>query len=109
MRAVRPNAQNGLTSKEIPMARKIRGPRTGCWRLPRGRPLRIVVDRMQGLAGSHEQPISFGAAKAHIGDDLRQTDPTNQLARGGPNSHAIVTDGAAGITRTPTITLNVAA
>src|SRR5208282_6715668 len=57
----------------------------------------------------HEEPVALGTAKAHIGDDLRQTNPADQLARRGPHGHAIVTDGAAGITRTPQIAVHVAA
>src|SRR5439155_1223454 len=60
-------------------------------------------------AGSHEQAVALGAAEADIAADLRETDAPDELALRGPDRHAAVAHGAAGIARAPQIAVDVAA
>ena len=61
---------------------KIGSNETRTWRRPEvnpGSPLRVDVERVEPLAGGHEQPVAFRTTKAHIGGDLRQMDAADQL------------------------------
>src|SRR5437867_277830 len=77
--------------------------------LTRGRPLGVDVDRVQRLAGGHEQPVPLGAAEADIPADLRDPDAPGELPFGRPDGHAAVADGAAGVARAPEVPVDVAA
>jgi hypothetical protein len=78
-------------------------------RLPRRRPLGPDINRIERLAGSHEQPIALGAAKAQVGSGLRQPDPADQLALWGPYGHPAIAEVAAGVARYPEIAIDIAA
>ena len=99
-RTERAPAVGNSNGRKIPLSRR---------RLPWARPLRSDVHGIERLAGGHEQAISFGAAKAEIGGNLRQTDAADQLALGGPDGDPVIADGTAGIARAPQIAINIAA
>src|ERR1700730_14779183 len=91
---------------------KIGSNETRTWRRPEvnpGSPLRVDVERVERLAGGHEQPVAFRTTKAHIGGDLRQMDAADQLGLRVPHRHSIVPDGTAGVARAPQIAVDVAA
>src|SRR2546421_8835901 len=71
--------------------------------------LRAGVERVERLAGRHEQPVALGTAEADVAADLRQPDAADQLALGRPHGHATVADVAAGVGRAPEIAVDVAA
>src|SRR5262245_46139218 len=74
-----------------------------------GGPLRGGVQRVERLAGGHEEPVALGTAEAHVAADLRQTDAPDELALRRPDRHAAVTDVAAGVARAPDVAVDVAA
>src|SRR5438128_3141715 len=75
----------------------------------RPRALRRRVDRVERLAGGHEQAVALGAAEADVAADLREADASDQLALRSPDGHAAVTHGAARVARAPEIAVDVAA
>src|SRR6266571_6067649 len=78
-------------------------------RLPGRRPLGAEVDRVERLAGGHEQAVALGAAEADVAADLREADASDELALRSPDGHAAVAHGAAGIARAPHVAVDVAA
>src|SRR5947207_4536536 len=71
--------------------------------------LRAGVERVERLAGCHEQPVALGTAEAHVAADLRQPDAADQLALRRPHGHAAVADVAAGVRRAPEVAVYVTA
>src|SRR6476620_11667200 len=51
---------------------------------------RFHVDRVERLAGRHEQAISSGPAEADVGADLRQQDHPDPLTRRREDVHSVV-------------------
>src|SRR6516162_9866490 len=76
--------------------------------LPRPRALGVDVQRVERLAGGHEETIALRPAKAQIRTDLRQADTANQLALGRPDRDAVVPDGAARVARAPDVAADIA-
>src|SRR5262245_49843918 len=102
-RAARPRSRRSLPGskpKTTSVSREV---------LTRGRALRGSVHRVERLAGGHEQPVPLGTAEADVAADLRQPDPTDQLAVRIPHRDAAVADAPSGIARTPEVALDVAA
>src|SRR5207249_11108039 len=77
--------------------------------LTRGRPLGVDVDRVQGLAGGHEEAVPLGAPEADVAADLRDADPSDELAFRGPDGHAAVAHGPTRVARAPHVAVDVAA
>src|SRR5882672_424899 len=67
------------------------------------------VERINRLAGGHEETISFRSAERDISADLRDSDSTEQLARRVPYGGAAVAQRAPCIARRPDISFDVAA
>src|SRR4030095_13279938 len=69
-----------------------RGSRAG-ERTPRGsapgHALRVHVERVERLAGRHEEPVALDPAEAEVGAALREQDAADELARGVEDRHAI--------------------
>ena len=73
------------------------------------RALRIDVDGVERLAGSHEEAVALRPAETDIAAHLRQPDAPDQLPVGIPDSDAVVADGTAGVAGTPDVAIHVAA
>src|SRR5713226_8090264 len=59
--------------------------------------LRRDVERVQRLAGGHEQPVALRTAETDVTADLGQADAADELALGVPHRHPAVADGASGV------------
>src|SRR5215813_10727435 len=55
------------------------------------------VERVQRLAGRHEQAVPLWPAEAHVAADLGQPDATDELALGVPHRDPAVAHVAAGV------------
>src|SRR5664279_6000278 len=80
----------------------------GGLRLRRLRSLPLNVQRVQRLAGGHEQPIALGAAEAEVGAGLRQVDLADQFTLGHEDVHAVKA-GATPASAGPHVAVRIAA
>src|SRR6185312_12942887 len=67
------------------------------------------VDRVEGLAGRHEQAVALGTAEADVAADLGQPDAPDKLALRCPHRHAAVAHAAARVARAPEVAVHVGA
>src|SRR5690242_20631809 len=72
------------------------------------RSLRVHVERIERLAGRHEQPVSPSPTEAKVGASLGQRDMTDGLAGRGEYAHP-VQRGLAHAPPAPEITVDIAA
>src|SRR5262249_42646757 len=70
--------------------------------------LRRYVNRIQGLAGGHEQAIALRPTEANVSADLGEANASDELSLWVPYGHAAVTNVAARIARAPQVSLDVA-
>jgi len=76
---------------------------------PRTCTLSVDIDRVERLAGRHEQTVTLGAAEADIAANLGQANASHELALRCPDGDAAVADRPAGIARSPQVAVHVAA
>src|SRR5258705_6949278 len=77
--------------------------------LSRSRSLGGDIERVQRLAGRHEQPIALGSAEGDVAAHLGQADATDELTFRRPHRHPAVAQIAAAIARDPEIAVHVTA
>src|SRR5713101_1467462 len=71
--------------------------------------LRGGVDRVERLAGRHEQAVALGPAEADVAADLGQPDAPDELTLRRPHRHPAIAHVAARIARAPEIAVHVGA
>src|SRR5262245_59263168 len=77
--------------------------------LARGRALGSGVERVEGLAGGHEETIALGPAEADVAADLGDADAADELALRRPHRHAAVSHVASRVARAPQVAVHVGA
>src|SRR5882724_4572632 len=98
-----------IASWRTPRARKCRNARPDPPRLTGGGALRGGVDRVEGLAGGHEEAVALGPAEADVAADLGQADAPDELALRRPHRHPAVAHAAARVAGAPEIAVHVGA
>src|SRR5258708_26092312 len=78
-----------------------------CPPLSRGRALRVHVQRVERLAGSHEEPVPLGPAKRDVRAGFRETNAAERLAFRIPHCHAAIADIGARVAAAPHISIDV--
>src|SRR5688500_17120030 len=91
------------------MPRRPRQPARAPQPLSCRRPLSTDVHRVNRLAGRHEEPVTFRAAKRNISADLGYANATEQLALRIPHGDSAVADRTPGVARHPEVAFDVAA
>src|SRR5262249_53114252 len=82
---------------------------TAASRLSRRRALGVDVDRVERLAGRHEQAVALGAAEADGAADLRESGAADQLPRWRSHRYPPGAHVAAGVARGPHVAVDIAA
>src|SRR5882672_11079107 len=76
-------------------------------RLGRAGALRVRVERENGLARAHEEPVALRSAKGDVRAHFGQPDAADQFARGIPDGDAVVANLTSGVAGRPEIAIDV--